>query len=289
MTTIHVIKSEKLQVMVNEKGAEVSSVRNTSGLEYMWNGRPDTWPRHAPVLFPIVGKLAGDTFTVDGCKYEMGQHGFARDMAFEMLEKDVDHITFRLVSDDFTLNKFPYAFVLDIKYTLSDNKLTVEYKVENPADEPLFFSIGGHPGFACPLEKTEKFEDYYLLFEKKAYELTNLQNGLRNGKRALKLENKMLPLSTELFDNDALVFEEGQINSIKLCTKHLGARITLECKDWPYFGIWTKKDCREFICLEPWYGITDNVLAKGEFTEKDGIHKLAAGAVFRKEYSITFS
>ncbi|MBL7930819.1 MAG: aldose 1-epimerase family protein, partial [Bacteroidia bacterium] len=160
-----------------------------------------------------------------------------------------------------------------------------KYDISNPVDLPLYFSVGAHPGFRCPLEEHETFEDYYLEFDSDKFDLSSLIEGLRDKtKKTISLENKRIPLTTELFDNDALVFENKQIDSVSLCSSKSSHKITMQCHDWPYFGIWTKKSCRDFICLEPWYGIADRIDSSQELSEKDGIIRLEP----KKSFSCTF-
>lgn len=280
------ISSEALTVNIQRKGAEVQSITNKQGLEYVWQADPDVWPRHAPVLFPIVGRLKENRFVFNGNSYALSQHGFARDLDFEVAEQGSDFIVFELRSGSETLKTYPFDFIFRIAYRLDRDCLSCTYTVINPSPQPLWFSVGAHPGFNCPLQPGEQFEDYYLEFEKEDLYCTGLDNGLRSAANyKLILSNKRLCLEPGLFDRDALVFENGQINRISLGSLRSGHKITLLCEGWPYFGIWTKKGCRNFICLEPWYGIADRVDAGGELTQKDGMMLLEAGKEFTCSYS----
>jgi len=283
------IQSSTLKATFNSIGAELCSVKNNNGVEFIWQANKSVWARHAPVLFPIVGKLKDNFFNYDNQKHELPQHGFARDMNFELLEGSSESCTFQLQSNDKTKQIFPFDFVFQINYQLVDNKLITSYKVNNPSYKPLFFSVGAHPGFNCPLLPNETFSDYYLEFEKSNYNLTQLDNGLRlDVKNTLNLPNKKLFLSKELFHKDALVFENNQINKVSLCSSKSDHKITIENEGWPYFGIWSKNENQQFVCLEPWHGIADKANGLNEFIKKDGIIELAPYAEFNCSFSLFF-
>jgi len=283
----HSLVSEQLDVLINLLGAELCSVKNKKGLEYLWQAKQDVWPRHAPVLFPIVGKLRDNRFFFKEKPYELGQHGFARDLNFELITKDERSCTFQLQQN--AKNNYPFAFLLQITYTLEESALVTKCRVVNPSEEPIYFSVGAHPGFKCPLLETENFEDYFLEFESSSYQLTELNSGLRKeSKWPLDLKNNKLFLSKTLFDKDALVFENNQVNKISLCSGSSDHKIIMECAGWPYFGIWSKKGCEEFVCLEPWYGIADKETSTQNFVKKDGIITLEAQKEFSCSFSITF-
>ena len=256
----------------------------------MWQAKKDVWPRHAPVLFPIVGKLKENTFLFNRSSYELGQHGFARDRAFKMLSGTDSSCIFELRSDAESLSHYPFDFIFQIRYTLKHNALITHYKVINSSADLLLFSVGAHPGFKCPLLSNEAFEDYYLAFESSHVQITELNGGLRKeSKKTLTLPNKTLSLSKDLFEKDALVFENSQIHKISLCSAKSSHKISMECKDWPYFGIWSKKECDEFICLEPWYGIADRETSDQDFQKKEGTISLASGKEFNCSFSVSFS
>lgn len=282
--------SDKLDVIIKSSGAEIISITNKQGLEYLWQADKSIWPRHAPILFPIVGRLKENELRYQGHSYEMGQHGFARDLNFNLVEKSKTACRFELKSEAQTRKQYPFEFVLHINYQLDGNKLLCSYEVSNTSQKDLPFSIGAHPAFNCPLETEEQFENYYLEFDspnQKDLLRTKLENGLRTDvKQHLELQNGRLWLKSELFDDDALVFEGQQVNKVSLQSTVSHHKILLECKNWPYFGVWTKKGNTQFICLEPWYGVADQVNATGNFLQKEGIILLKSGDRFNCSFSI---
>lgn len=283
------LSSTQLRAVINSGGAELSSLKNNNGIEYIWQADKTIWPRHAPVLFPIVGKLKDNSYAVNDKQYQLSQHGFARDMNFEVVSTAPGECTFRLTSDQETRKKYPFDFIFDVSYRLVENTITTEYCVKNNSEDTMLFSVGAHPGFSCPLMANESFDDYVLEFEKDRYEITSLNDGLLTAtKTELRLNNKLLAISTGLFDNDALVFESNQVNKVTLRHKSGFNKITLECEGWPFFGIWSKKGCDRFVCLEPWYGIADAEDNTGDLSSKKGILSLEPGREFRASFFCTF-
>lgn len=286
----HSLSSGSLKISVSSLGAELTSLASSSGLEYLWQADKEVWPRHAPVLFPIVGRLKGNAYTFNNVAYALSQHGFARDHEFALADSSNSHCTFELNASAETKKIFPFDFSFRITYRLEENRLSCSYEVANPAQDPLFFSVGAHPGFNCPLLPGEKFDEYYMEFEREELYYTALDNGLlTDQKKRLVLENKRLYLSAGLFDQDALVFENGQINRISLCCSRSEHKVSMECNNWPYFGIWAKKGVERFVCLEPWYGIADHWQSESTLLQKKGILRLEAGQHFNCSFSVTIS
>lgn len=283
------LSSQNLSVKINSFGAEICSVKNSAGIEFIWQANKGVWARHAPVLFPIVGKLKDNRFLFEEKWYELPQHGFARDMEFQLISAEKNSCVFQLSSSAETKAKFPFDFIFQIIYHLSDSVLTTTYKIINPSAQTGYFSVGAHPGFNCPLAENETFEDYYLEFESNDFKKTLLDNGLLSSQTSqLNLTNQKLPLSANLFDNDALVFESNQINKISLCSSKSSHKISMECKGWPFFGIWSKKGNNPFVCLEPWYGIADDADTSQNLVSKKGAIAIKPDEEFSCSFSVTF-
>ncbi len=284
---VFTLHHKKLSVSVNSLGAELCSLKKDQE-ELLWQANKKIWPRHAPVLFPIVGKLKNSCYNYNGKEYSLPQHGFARDKEFILTEQTDSVLEFELTASEESLTVYPFHFSLIIRYELLDNELNVQYRIFNPGSKNLLFSIGAHPGFSCKRIENETLEDLYLDFES-GHELAaqKLKNGLITDEtHKIKLQNGTLPLKSDLFENDALVFKNTQVNSVKLASKRSATVIKLVCKSWPYFGIWTKKDCKDFICLEPWYGVADDEQTKGNLEEKEGIIKVLPYASFKTDFSL---
>lgn len=271
-------------------GAELTSLLTLAdNLEYVWPGDPAVWARHAPVLFPLVGRLPDDVYHYQGRDYKLPQHGFARDQEFAVLRHSDNELVFRLQHDETTQTVFPFAFELTITYTLRDTLLTVRWDVRNPAaDQPLLFSIGGHPAVRCPLLPGEAFEDYYFEFDHPVtLERHLLQGGLLTGATAPVLNGEQeLPLSYELFADDALVFKHYDFTSLTLRSRKSAHFARFRFDGFPYLGLWTKGPGAGFVCVEPWHGIASPAGEPGELRDKEGILTLEPGQVFSAAFSI---
>lgn len=282
------LANTNLKITIDSKGAELSSVLFNDH-EYLWQAKADVWPRHAPVLFPIVGKLKDNLFTYNGRSYSLPQHGFARDLEFECISQSQTRIEFVLRSQPNTLENYPFDFELILSYEIDQNSITCGYCVKNMnSQEDMFFSIGAHPGFKIPLLESETWSDYQLRFEEnKNYQITKLQDGLLSDKKIpLQLTHSTLNITDHLFENDALVFEDGQIDQVCIISAKTNKGVEINCNNWPFFGIWSKKGCTDFICLEPWYGIADDFESKQDLTTKKGIIKLTPLQEFTCSYNL---
>lgn len=279
---VHSISNTKISISVSTLGAELTSLRKGTE-EFLWQSDKTVWARYAPVLFPIVGKLKNNEFIYDNRTYNLPQHGFARDAEFTLISQSNTSLEFELTADENTLKMYPFRFSLRILYKLSESALTIKYKVFNPDKKDLLFSIGAHPGFNC-----KALNEHYLEFENKTeFVAEKLKDGLLSGETyKLKLESGRLQLNSKLFDNDALVFENGQIEKVVLCSVKSGSKLIMQCTNWPYFGIWTKKGSDAFVCLEPWYGIADPVSASGKLEDKEGIISLEPNKTFESEFTL---
>jgi galactose mutarotase-like enzyme len=282
------LENNFLILNVKHHGAELSSVIDKiTGFEYIWQAG-ESWKRHAPVLFPIIGRLIDNKYSFKQNIYNLNQHGFARDLPYTLISKTTNKLTFNLKSNVDTLKNYPFSFSLEISYELIDNKLTVNYNIYNSGNNNLYFSIGAHPAFNTNFNNGN-LNDYSLKFSVDELITQPLENGLRNEKRnRIQLNEKALKLDKNLFKNDAIILGNNQINDIELIHQSQNHSVKLTCTNWPYFGIWTKENSKDFICLEPWYGITDHHQHNQILEEKEGILALESGHTFECAYCITF-
>ncbi len=283
------LENDKIKIEVDTKGAQLQQLfLKENDKNYLWHGDPKYWGRRAPVLFPIVGRLKDNQYVYAGKTYQMTQHGFARDNEFELLEKKQDSLTYVLEENEATLEKYPFKFRLEIKYTINENSLAVKYKVINKDHKDMYFSIGAHPAFYWPLRDGEEKEDYYLEFEKEEEaEKYLLEEGLLNHQTESILDNqKILELNSEIFKDDALVFKNLKSEKVTLKSKKSEREVEMKFKNFPYLGIWSQSEEAPFICLEPWHGIADSVDSSGKLEEKEGIMSLDTGNNFESTYLI---
>lgn len=287
----YVLENDFTLVKINALGAELSSfVLKEDGTEYLWQGNPRFWGRRAPILFPIVGRLKDNTYKFAGQSYTMTQHGFARDLPFELVDQQRDRCSLKLVSNEDTLKKYPFEFELVIAYELTKTTLVISYEVKNTQDEVMYFSIGAHPGFNWPLSPTgAKDEDYVVEFsQRETADLLLIDGGLISKKRQRFLTDQAsILLSGDLFKQDALVFQDLKSDTVSLKDMKTGKFVKMEIAGFPYLGIWSASESAPFICFEPWFGIADQVGTDQELTTKLGIQRLAGKESWACTYSIT--
>ncbi|MDT6980658.1 aldose 1-epimerase family protein [Levilactobacillus zymae] len=282
-----------LTVLIDPQGAELTSVKdNASHLEYMWQANPVYWGRHAPILFPIVGRLQDNQYRVNDQTYHMTQHGFARDNAFRLWSRTTTSVTLRYASDDQSREKYPFDFALTVKYELVDHQLRVHFTVDNPSDAELPFSLGAHPGFNVPLGNVfNRFEDYQVtVAPKKVYSRVPLVGPYSDTGHPVPLDlTQPLTLDHELFAHDAQVLSlDNHETTVMLGTPRDEHGVALTVKA-PYLGIWSPYPKQApFVCLEPWWGLADDVHATGELATKVAINHLAAHQSFEAGYQVTY-
>lgn len=288
---MHTLKNEILTVQVKEHGAELSSIRK-GFTEYLWQADPAFWGRHSPVLFPIVGSVWEKRYRVGDKEFELGQHGFARDMDFVMIEGTDTLVRYRLVSDEETLGKYPWPFVLEISYRLEGGRLDVIWEVSNPGEEDMYFQIGAHPAFNYPDYDPQTSERGFLSFDRAdGLECIRIkEKGCVDADVKYPLDmpsDGFLPLAKDTFDAiDTIMLQDGQIGSVTLYRTDRTPWLRL-CFDAPVVGIWSPPGKNApFICLEPWYGRCDRAGYEGDYRDKDWINRLAPGERFSSVYSI---
>ena len=278
------IQNDHLKVSVKQTGAEFSGLQSVkTGREYLWQADPRFWGRHSSLLFPIIGELAGKQYKYQGKSYSLSRHGFARNAAFELEAEAPANLTLVLNASEETKAVYPFDFQLKVRYQLEGAKLSIHYEVYNSDQKTIYFSLGAHPAFNCPLLPGEKRSDYSLVFEQAelAYTQKLNENGLRNGRTALVLDqSKVLPIRDDLFDDDALILSNLSSERVALCNGKQEKVLTFDFSGFPYLGIWAPSAEAPFVCLEPWFGVADPVNPAGSIAEKEGIQSLDPGATF---------
>lgn len=284
---MEILQNNFIKITVNPKGAELTSLYDkTTATEYMWGGDPAFWGKHSPVLFPIVGTLKEDTYLYKDKAYTLGRHGFARDHVFEVL-KENEQLVFSLRSGEGTLQQFPFHFLLQIIYELKEKQLSVSYRITNTGIDEMYFSIGGHPAFRLPVDNTTAYDDYFLEFEKEeeARRWPISKDGLIEKEPVPVINGKILPLSKELFQKDALVFKQLRSHAVSLRSGKTNKGFHFDFTGFPFLGIWAAKNA-DFVCIEPWCGIADSVDSTRDITQKEGIQQSGAGEVFERTWSV---
>lgn len=276
---LYYLENDFLKISVDTHGAELSSIFNKkAGKEMLWHGDPQFWGRKSPVLFPVVGKYKNGKTTYNGKEYALGQHGFARDSEFALVEQNDSKLVFALESNEDSLTKYPFKFRLICSFELKNDTIIVGWKVENTDDRTIYFSIGAHPAFYCEKSKTV----LSMNAENLKYSLVN-SDGLYTPEK-YDVESSFV-LHDNIFDKDALIIENSGVTEVTLADmdkKYLTMKFTA-----PLFGIWspTKKNA-PFVCIEPWYGRCDSADFDGDITEREWGNSLSVGENWYKEYEI---
>lgn len=270
-----------LEIKTKKSGAELTSIK-LNGEEKLHQGK-EFWNRQAPILFPIVGQIKEGKTIINGKTYMMGQHGFARDMEFEEIEKN----RYLLKSSKETLEKFPFNFELYVEYEVNENELTTKYRVINKDEKQMLFGIGGHPAFLCNYS-TGDFQIQFNQTEDKL-EFLQLENGLISCKKAPNiLEENSINLEADTFKNDAIIMKNLKSNKVTLYNKKENKKILeFDFTGFPYLALWSKIGA-PFVCIEPWYNTADKVDLTGRFEDKENILKLEPEEKFECKYKIKF-
>jgi galactose mutarotase-like enzyme len=276
------IENEFLKASFLLKGAELNSLINKNDEEFIWEGNPNFWGKHSPVLFPIVGALKNDTYSLNSITYSLSRHGFARDFNFEIIKKTSDSITFSLKNNSETIQKFPFQFELKIQYKFNNTILEVYFEVLNHSNCILPYCIGAHPAFKLH----DAIENYSIEFENDDHLIANnIENNLFNNfTKVVPLENNKLNLNYKLFENDALVFKSLKSKSVILSNKNKKV-IKVNFNDFSSLGIWTVTNS-SFVCIEPWIGYADSIDSSGNFYEKDNVILLKPNESKKVMYTI---
>lgn len=295
------LENDRLKVEIDSFGAEVKSILNKNNYrEYMWYGNGQFWGRTSPVLFPFVGSLKDKKYTFEGKEYPMGQHGFARDNEFTLLSQTANEIWFSFSSNSETLAKYPFEFELQIGYRLSSNELTddveVLWKVINPADKTMYFSIGAHPAFLCPLHgfaNKEHCKTGHKLYFEGVESIHHHGNDVGLGLATreditMELDNGYVTITDDFFDRCTYMIEGNQTKCVGIADEE-GRRAVDVCFDTPLFAIWSpEKKNAPFICIEPWYGRCDAIDFEGDLTEREFTNILGANETFTGGYTMKF-
>lgn len=253
---IYTIKNDKIEVSVEDLGAQMRSIKDATGKEYLWQEDEKYWNGSAPNLFPYIARLTEGKYILKGRTYEMPKHGFLRNSVLKLKEKTQTKMVFSLTDSEETYKMYPYHFEIKVKYELFENELKVSYNVANKDKKVMYFGVGGHPGFQVPVEKELSFEDYFIEFAKgtDVKRVGMSEDCFVTGKdEAFPLEeNRRLYLHHNLFDDDAIILKDAP-SKVVLASEKGSARIEMETSHLEYLGIWHKPASdAPYVCIEPW-------------------------------------
>ena len=280
------IGTDHLSAAINPLGAELTHLRDAKGCELMTDADPAYWTGHAPILFPIIGRLNGDTLRLDGRDYAMKQHGFARHERFDLAAHTATSATFRLTATGETRADYPFEFVLEVGFSIDVATLAIDVRISNPGSAPLPASLGFHPAFAWPLPYGRPRAEHRIAFATdEPGDIVELAGGLFAATRPSPLDGHVLHLADDLFAQDALIWDPVASDSVTYGAAD-GPQLRVDFPDTPYLGIWTKPGAA-FVCIEPWHGHADPAGFSGDFRTKPGVFEVAPGADWTCRMAIT--
>ena len=279
----YILENESIKIEFDSYGAEIKSlVKKATGQEYMWGADPVYWGKTAPFLFPFIGKLVGEEYIYEGKVYPADKHGFGQRVDYEVVSQEADRIVFRTMDSPETFEKYPFRFVVDIEYVLGEDSVEETWYVKNTGEKPLYFSIGGHAAFACPLTGAgrigQKVKLYGAEHKTLIFSLRINEKGLITDELlTLDVEDGMITIDQHTFEADALVFDGEGVTAAGLCDENGREYVRVEC-DAPVWGIWSvPNNNANYVCLEPWYGICDYEGFEGEISERPYTNVVESG------------
>ncbi len=263
-------ENSNFTLAVKEMGAELNSLKSKkTGIEYIWFGDESVWYGQSPILFPIIGRLLDDKYTLNGKEYTMAKHGIVRKKPFKLIENRDDSLTFIQTDDAESINDYPYQFELKVTFQLTENGLKVTHKVTNNSDEKMYYSFGAHPGFNCEIGDYLEFSDDTKLFT----ERIDHESILIDETFPVEMDKNKVTLTPEIFNDDALILSDFKSKNIKIKSNKHNRIISFDF-DSPFLGIWAKPNA-PYVCLEPWWGVNDDYNKKADFSQKRGIMSLS--------------
>lgn len=266
---LHNAENEFFTLAVKEMGAELNSLKSKkTGIEYIWCGDDSIWYGQSPILFPIIGRLLDDKYTLNDKEYTMSKHGIVRKKPFKLVKSSKDSLTFIQTDDEDSLKNYPYHFELEVTFKLTEKGLKVIHKVTNNDRTTMYYSFGTHPAFNCEIGDYLEFSDDTEL----STERIDNESILIDDKFPVEMTDNKIELTKTLFIDDALILSDFKSKNVKITSPKHDRVISFDF-DSPFLGIWAKPDA-PYVCIEPWWGVNDDYHKKTDFSQKRGIMAL---------------
>lgn len=290
------IENDLFKAEIDEQGAQLTHLyQKTDNYDYIWNN--EIWPKHAPVLFPAIGRSNNDSYLYNDATYQMPQHGFVSSYTFQVISKVKDAVTLQLTANSQTLINYPFNFTLSITFKLKSTGLHLQFNVINNDDKDMSFSLGSHPAFNVPIDNQGKFTDYQLEITPQVKKLSQFDiikkpYPFRNGTTSLipNYQNGIIKLNYQMFQKGLIIIENPGLKFIKLTSHQNSKSIQLSLHDFRYVCLWTKEDAHApFLCIEPFEGLPDIYGEPVNIMQKEGNDILSPGETKVFQYEITIS
>ena len=287
------IQNEFLTVTIDSTGAELASIRDAAGTEYLWQGDKNIWARRAPLLFPIIARLKDGQYLLDGKPWSIPMHGFCRTAPFAVVEQGRDNVSFRYSDTPETLEVWPFPFSLTVLYALEGRSLRKTHIVENRGEAVMYYELGGHDGYRAPLAEGEQMSDYAIRVpgvEAVTPYGTDENKFITPKGETFPLPGGRMPLKPAAFGLDTIILDELPERRAVLVDGQDRPRVTVDFPDFPYLGVWTapKDFDTNYVCIEPWTTLPDATFVGRELSEKAGIRALQPGQSEELSYTVTF-
>ena len=290
------LKNEFLTVLIEDKGAQLCSVRNAAGTEYIWTADPAVWNRHAPLLFPVIGRLQGGEYTVHGRTYHISSHGFARDSVFTVAEATDTRAVFTLTHSEETKAVYPFSFLLTVVYELDGCQLKKHFTVENLDQQVMYYELGGHDGFTAPHAPDQTMDDCAILLP--GYDDGFTPYGMDEACMITPKGDKLpfpggrIPLKPMTHGLDTFIVDSPTSAKAILVDRDNKPLVTLHFPDFPYLGMWTMHMeggiDTNYVCIEPWSTLPDTTFVGRDLSEKAGIRALQPSERENLSYTTIF-
>lgn len=287
------LKNGKLTVDIDTLGAQLASIRDANGTEYLWQGDPNIWARRAPILFPFIGRLKDSAYLLDGVPYTIPTHGFARDTEFNVVEQDERHAAFQITDTEETRKVYPFSFSLTVTYTLEENQLIKSHRVENRSRRAMLYELGAHDGFRAPIEPGSSMAQWSVRLPGvdaiRPYGM-NEALLLTQPEKHWELPQGKLALTPWTYGGLDTVILDTPAQATAVLTDHTGRpRVSVSFPDFPFVGVWTanKPFDTGYVCIEPWSSLPDAAFVGRELRDKRGVRSLAPGQSEVLSYTTT--
>lgn len=280
---MYTIQNKDLSLSISPVGAQICSIQDSKGKEWLWEAREDVWPWHAPLCFPFVGRLNKEQYTHDGRTYNLPIHGFGRLREFTCTEQTPTKISFQLSADTETKKLYPFDFELNITYSLDGNRLTKSHQVNNNGIDMMYYELGGHDAFTIPRK------DHYISIPK-ALTLQSYQQDedglIIPQKLFIPQKDGKIPLDCRPHGLDSYLFTNLAERSLTVLDILDRPVLGMDFSDFPYLVLWAKNE--EFYCVEPWSSLPDCTYVTSEIKDKIGVRALRAGCGEKMAYTTEF-
>ena len=291
--TVITLKSDLLTVHIEDVGAQLASVKDNAGTEYIWEGSPASWNRHAPLLFPVISRLKDNQYTLNGKTYTIPQHGFARNLPFTVVEHSDTRAVFTLCENEDTLAVFPFPFLLTVTYELKGNQLYKSIQVDNTGSEEMFFEVGIHDGFSAPHDPAKSMDDWAIIIPgvETIHPYGMDEHAMITPKiDPITFEQGRIPLRPMKYGLDTFILDVPECHKASLVDENNNPVVTMDFPGFPYMGIWTVHRDFEtrYVCIEPWSTLPDATFVGRGLNEKAGIRSLQPGQTDVLTYTTTF-